>query len=338
MKISKKQRMSIWIGILVLICVLTGCSSTGSDVGDSEKLQIVTTIYPPYDFAKNVGGDLVELTMLLKPGMESHSYEPTPADIIKIMNCDVFLYAGGESDVWIEDLLGAGETTVRAYPLLDWVDPIEEETVEGMQTKGHSHEHEEEEECHEEHEEAVHLHGEEYDEHVWTSPKNAMLIVGKLRDLFCEMDPENAVTYQENARIYLEKLEELDRTFRDVTANAQWDTLIFGDRFPLLYFVRTYGLEYYAAFPGCSMETEPSASMIAFLTEKVKEEQIPVIFYLELSNGKIAEAIAECTDAQTAVFYSGHAITADDLEAGEDYLSLMYRNVDTLKMALGEKK
>ena len=309
--------MLLFLGILMIITILTACGGTDKKTADPDKLQIVTTIYPPYDFVKNIGGDLVELTMLLKPGMESHSYEPTPADIIRIMNSDVFLYAGGESDVWVEDLLGAGETDTQAYALLDWVDPIEEETVEGMQTKGHSHEHEEEEACDHEHDSdgAVHLHEEEYDEHVWTSPQNAMLIVGKIRDIFCSLDPANAEVYQNNAGIYLNKLEELDRTFRDLTANARRNTLIFGDRFPLLYFVRTYGLEYYAAFPGCSMETEPSASMVAFLTQKVKEEQVPVIFYLELSNGKIAEAIAECTGAQTAVFYSGHAITADDLEA-----------------------
>lgn len=336
--------MLLWACILLLLSAGTGCGRTGDAAKgqgmQAEKLQIVTTIYPPYDFAKNVGGDLVEVTMLLKPGMESHSYEPTPADMIRIMKSDIFLYAGGESDVWVEELLGAGETNTRAYPLLDWVDPIEEETVEGMQTKGHTHEHEEDEECHHdtEDDEAVHLHEGEYDEHVWTSPQNAMLIVGRLEEIFSELDPENGGVYQENTRIYLEKLEALDQTFRTVTQNARHNTLIFGDRFPLLYFVRTYGLDYYAAFPGCSMETEPSASMVAFLTDKVKEEQIPVIFYLELSNGKIAEAIAECTDAQTAVFYSGHAITADDLEAGEDYISLMYRNVDSLKTALGEKK
>lgn len=358
---NKKTAIRL-LAVLLCACMVIGCGSSKS-VPNTNKLNIVTTIYPPYDFVKNVGGDMVEVTMLLKPGMESHSYEPTPADIIKIMHSDIFLYAGGESDVWVEDLLSAGESDTRPFALLDWVDPIEEETVEGMQTKGHSHDHgdhdhtnetaydEHGEVCTQDHvhgdEEyhhddetqvnAVHLHEEEYDEHVWTSPQNAMLIVEKICDIFGEMDPDNRAVYEENAEEYLKKLQELDYAFWDVVNKAERKTLVFGDRFPLLYFVRNYGLDYYAAFPGCSMETEASAATVAFLTDKVEAEEIPVIFYLELSNGKIAEVIAECTEAETARFYSGHAVTADDLEAGEDYLSLMYRNVDTLKRALGEK-
>lgn len=357
---KKKYKITSMLWLLVICCMLTACGKNKQKSGldevsqDSQKkLQIVTTIYPPFDFASKVGGDNAEVTMLLKPGMESHSYEPTPADILKIMNSDVFLYAGGESDVWVEKLLAAGETDTKAYALLDWVDPIEEEAVEGMLTRGHSHGHEPAEETKSGHAEAesetdahvhtdsceaVHLHEEEYDEHVWTSPKNAMLITKKICEIFGELDPANKSLYEKNAAQYLEKLQKLDDAFWDIVNKAERKTLIFGDRFPLLYFVRNYGLDYYAAFPGCSMETEPSAAMIAFLTDKVKEEQIPVIFYLELSNGKIAEAIAECTGAQTACFYSGHAVTAADLEAGEDYLSLMYRNVDTLKTALGEDK
>lgn len=321
--------------------------------GEPEKLQIVTTIFPPYDFVKQVGGENVEVTMLLKPGMESHSYEPTPVDIVKIMNSDIFLYAGGESDVWVEELLAGNDGRTERFALLDWVDPLEEETVEGMQVKGHSHDHGQEEHVHdpekqtsdyegqaglhgdqEEQAQGVHLDESEYDEHVWTSPQNAIVIVKKICEILSERDPSHAAVFEENAAAYVQDLQKLDAAFREVINSAERRTLIFGDRFPLLYFVRTYDLDYYAAFPGCSMETEPSAAMIAYLTDKVKEEQIPVIFYLEMSNGKIAEAIAETTGAETAVFYSGHTITADDLAAGENYLSLMYRNVDALKLAL----
>lgn len=297
------------------------------------KLRIVTTIFPSFDFAKQVGGENVEVTMLLKPGMESHSYEPTPVDIITIMNSDIFIYAGGESDVWVEDLLEGNDGNVESYALLDWVDPLEEETAEGMQVKGHDHDHDHDHEH--SHDHAVHLEETEYDEHVWTSPKNAMVIVEELCRVMSEQDPAHAAVFKENAASYEEKLSELDSAFAAVVEQAKRSTVIFGDRFPLLYFVKTYGLDYYAAFPGCSMETEPSAATVAFLTDKVREEQIPVIFYLEMSNGKIADAIAETTGAQTMVFYSGHSITAKDLEAGEDYLSLMYRNVEALKAALG---
>lgn len=316
--------------------------------GETEKLQVVTTIFPPYDFVKQVGGEQVEVSMLLKPGMESHSYEPTPADIVKIMNSDLFLYAGGESDVWVDELLAGNDGHTERFALLDWVDPLEEETAEGMQVKGHDHEHGEhadgqeehskEPEGHEDHDghgDAVHLDGEEYDEHVWTSPKNAIVIVEKICEVLSEKDPAHAAAFEENTAAYVKKLQDLDDAFAETVNAAKRRTIVFGDRFPLLYFVKTYDLNYFAAFPGCSMETEPSAATIAFLTDKVKEEQIPVIFYLEMSNGKIAEAIAETTGAKTAVFYSGHSITAQDLAAGEDYLSLMYRNVDALKEALG---
>lgn len=335
--------------LAVLLAVLSGCGQvTGENAAESDgdKLQIVTTIFPPFDFAKQVGGENVEVTMLLKPGMESHSYEPTPVDIITIMNSDIFIYAGGESDVWVEDLLEGNDGKVESYALLDWVDPLEEETAEGMQVKGHDHDHGHGNEAYDEHadhegeaehghDHAVHLEETEYDEHVWTSPKNAMVIVEELCRVMSEKDPAHAAFFEENAASYNEKLKELDSAFADVVERANRNTLIFGDRFPLLYFVRTYGLDYYAAFPGCSMETEPSAATIAFLTDKVREEKIPVIFYLEMSNGKIADAIAETTGAQTMVFYSGHSITAKDLEAGENYLSLMYRNVEALKAALG---
>lgn len=369
--------------LAALLIALSGCGQVTQDGAaaqraqgdaaspDAKKLKIVTTIFPPYDFVKQVGGENVEVTMLLKPGMESHSYEPTPVDIIKIMNSDIFIYAGGESDVWVDELLAGNDADVESYALLDWVDPLEEETAEGMQVKGHDHdhahggetadehaaheskaEHDHEYADHEDeaalghehadhegvaesgHNHAVHLEETEYDEHVWTSPQNAMVIVEELCRIMSEKDPSHAAFFEENAASYMEKLKELDRAFASVVEQAERDTVIFGDRFPLLYFVRTYGLNYYAAFPGCSMETEPSAATIAFLTDKVRDEQIPVIFYLEMSNGKIADAIAETTGAQTMVFYSGHSITAKDLEAGEDYLSLMYRNVEALKIAL----
>lgn len=302
-----------------------------------EKLQIVTTIFPPFDFVRQIGGNEVEVTMLLKPGMESHSYEPTPLDIIRIMNSDIFLYAGGESDVWVEELLDANDGHTESYALLDWVDPLEEETAEGMQVRGHTHDHvHEENHNHDEEDHAVHLDEAEYDEHVWTSPRNAMVIVENICEIMSRKDPQHAESFASNAAAYIQDLQKLDEAFAEVVENAGRNTLIFGDRFPLLYFVKTYGLDYYAAFPGCSMETEPSAATIAFLTDKVREEQIPVVFYLEMSNGKIAEAIAEATGARTAVFYSGHSITAEDLEAGEDYLSLMYRNAEALEQALSK--
>ncbi|HJA92797.1 MAG TPA: metal ABC transporter substrate-binding protein [Candidatus Eisenbergiella merdipullorum] len=314
--------------------ILTGCSAIRQDVQPApdgkEKVEVVTTIFPPFDFVRQIGGEYVEVTQLLKPGMEAHSYEPSPADILRITDSDLFLYAGGESDVWVEEILEGSDSQVAACSLLSWVEPLEEETAEGMQVTGHHHEHGEEET------DGVHLEETEYDEHVWTSPVNAQLLVENIRDMLISIDPDSREIYEENAAAYLEELQALDADYRRVVDNAKRKVLVFGDRFPFLYLVRTYGLEYYAAFPGCSGETEPSAATIAFLTDKVREEQIPIVFHLELSNGKVADAIAEVAGAETATLHSCHTLTRQEAEKGETYLSLMRKNLAAIERALNE--
>ena len=354
-----KKRLTA-ITIPLLLCFLTalalsGCGAPGQETEAARtapdgrpKIQVITTIFPPYDFVRQIGGDYVEAKMLLKPGMEAHSYEPTPRDIIQITESDLFLYAGGESDVWVEDLLEGNDSRVHAHSLLEWVDPLEEETAEGMQSREHDHDHDHEgealkEEAAEQKEAAggmedagVHLEEGEYDEHVWTSPANAILIVEKIRDTLCAIDPDRAGIYEENARAYLEQLRRLDSDYRRVIGEAKRHTVIFGDRFPFLYLVKTYGLDYHAAFPGCSSETEPSAATIAFLTDEVRQENIPVVFYLELSNAKVADAIAEVTGTRTAMLHSCHTLTREEMQRGENYLSLMRENLEQLKLALNE--
>ncbi len=307
----------------VLLGALCGCSAPAKQ---EEGLSVVATIFPQYDFARQVMGSSNHLTMLLRPGQEVHSYEPTPQDIIAIQNCDLFIYVGGESDAWIEDVLEGMDTShMVILSLMDLVDPLEEDTDSVLENpEEHSHEDGE----------ATHLHQEEYDEHVWTSPKNAMLITQAICDALCDIDPSNAQTYRQNTADYLEQLEGLDQDFREVISNAGRDTLIFGDRFPLLYFVREYGLNYYAAFPGCASETEPSAATVARLIDLVREEQVPVVYQIELSNGNIARSIADSSGAKVETFYTCHNITRDDFNAGETYLSLMERNVNSLKEAL----
>lgn len=311
---------------------LTGCTAVPKEAEPApdgkEKVQVVTTIFPPCDFVRQIGGEYVEVTQLLKPGMEAHSYEPSPADIIRITKSDLFLYAGGESDVWVEEVLDGNDAQVTACSLLDWVDPLEEETSEGMQVKEHHHEHAEGET------DGVHLEETEYDEHVWTSPVNAQLLVEQIRDVLISLDPGREEIYEKNAAAYLEELRALDEDYRQMTENAKRKTLVFGDRFPFLYLVRTYGLEYYAAFPGCSGESEPSAATIAFLTDQVEEEGIPVVFQLELSNGRVADAIAEAAGAETEILHSCHTLTVSEAERGETYLSLMRRNLEALRHAL----
>lgn len=330
------------IGILAacgLICgsLLTGCG-TGRAEDASEKAQddgrisVVTTIFPQYDFVRQIAGDSVDLKMLLKPGEETHSYEPTPQDIIAIQNSDIFIYVGGENDAWVEDILDSmPDAGMHTLKLIDCVDTVEEEHVEGMQEQpGHSHE---EEEYHgDETEEAHSVH--EIDEHVWTSPVNASAIVDEIKELLARTDPENRQRYEENAEAYEAELAALDAAFREVVDNAGRRLVIFGDRFPFRYFADEYGLDYYAAFPGCASDTEPSAAVMAFLINKVAEEKVPAVLKMELSNENIANAIAEATGTEVRTFYSCHNLTAEEFENGETYLSMMQKNVETLKEVL----
>ena len=328
--------MAVWkkgaalAGILAL-ALCAGVSQTGCGARkekntetDDGKISVVTTIFPPYDFVREIAGSQVDLKMLLKPGEETHSYEPTPQDMIAIQESDVFIYTGGENDVWVEDILSSMPDGDRlTLKLLDCVDTVEEETVEGMKgADGHDHDHDEEESVH------------EMDEHVWTSPVNASVIAGKIADVLEEADPDHAGTYEENCARYQEELAELDGEFRDVVQDSERKLVIFGDRFPFRYFVDEYGLDYYAAFPGCAGDTEPSAATMAFLIEKVKEEKVPAVLKMELSNDDIANAIAEATGTEVKVFYSCHNLSAEDFENGETYLSMMQKNVETLKEVL----
>lgn len=336
------SRQRKWIGILAvcgLLCgsLLAGCGTeraegVSEEVQDDGRINVVTTIFPQYDFVRQIAGENVELKMLLKPGEETHSYEPTPQDIIAIQNSDIFIYVGGENDAWVEDILESmPEADMRTLKLMDCVDTVEEEHVEGMQEQpGHSHEEEESHEDETEEEHSVH----EIDEHVWTSPVNASAIVDKIKELLVQADPENRQIYEENAEAYEAELAELDAEFRDVVDNAGRRLVVFGDRFPFRYFADEYGLDYYAAFPGCASDTEPSAATMAFLINKVKEEEIPAVLKMELSNENIANAIAEATGTEVRTFYSCHNLTAEEFEDGETYLSMMQKNVETLKEVL----
>lgn len=332
----KIKILSVIISVALILGMFTGCE--GEKKESSGKVSIVATVFPQYDFARQIAGDRAEITLLLKPGMESHSYEPTPKDIIKIAHCDLFLNVGGESESWLDSVIeSVNNDDMRIVSAMGCVENIEEEHSEGMTEKGHSHEHDED--CEEEHvHEHEHEHSDEedaeYDEHVWTSPVNSIEIVNEITNTLCEIDPENAEYYSANAAEYIAQLTELDGKFRKIIANSERDTLIFGDRFPLLYFVKEYGLNYYAAFPGCASETEPSAATVAFLIDKVEQENISVICYIELSNHKVADAIAECTGIKAMQFNTCHNIAADDFEAGETYLSLMTANLEVLEEAL----
>lgn len=320
-----KKITPLFLGMALL---LTSCNISSGKSEDSDKLSIVTTIFPPYDFVREIADDNVEITMLLEPGSESHSYEPTPQDIIKIQESDLFIYVGGEGDVWVDTILDSMDQPLNTIVLMDEVEAVTEEIVEGMEHE-HEHEHEHDENCDHDHSEEAEL-----DEHVWTSPENAIKIVESIRDELCSIDEENSGTYKTNADAYLKELNALNDNIKEIVKTGKRDTVVFGDRFPMRYFADCYDISYYAAFPGCSTDSEPSASTIAFLIDKVKEENIPVIFSIEFSNQKVAKTISEATGAKIYEFHSCHNVTSDDFKNGASYLSLMTRNAEVLKEAL----
>lgn len=319
-----KRLTPVTAALLAAFLLLSGCGKTETAPADGEtdKLTVVATVFPAYDFARAVGGEAAEVSLLLPPGAESHSYEPTPADIMAVQQCDLFLYLGGESDTWVETILESVEPQGTTLRMIDCVDLLEEETVEGMES--HEDEHD--------HDEGLGL-GEVvgYDEHVWTAPRNAAQITRAIGAEMEALDPSNAAFYAANAADYAGQIEALDREFADFFAGVADRTMVFGDRFPLRYFADEFDIPYYAAFPGCSTQTEPSAATIAFLTEKVREEGISTVWYIEFSNHLVADSIAEAAVAETAMFHSCHNVSADDLAAGATYISLMTDNLETLR-------
>ncbi len=327
--------------IIVALIVIVGIS-LGIVLGinkakeSSEKISIIATNFPAYDFARAVAGDKANIKMLVKPGAETHDFEPTPQDIIDIKNSALFVYTGGESDEWIEDILEDTDIDkTKLVKMMGAVEVVEEETVEGMEHE-HHHEHEEHDDHEDEEHDDHHEHEEEveYDEHVWTSPKNAIRIVGAIKDELSKISPKYETLFTGNSKAYINKLSELDQKFQDIVKAGNRKTVIFGDRFPLRYFVDEYGLNYYAAFPGCSDQTEANSKTIAFLVDKIKNEKIPVVFKIEMGNGKLAETISNETGAKVLEFQSAHNISSDEFNNGVTYVDLMERNLSALKEAL----
>lgn len=390
--------------LIAFSCVLTACTPRrgtassdsssnplkGADASGDTRLNVVTTLFPYYDFLRQIAGDSIRLTMVVPAGMDSHSFEPTPADMITIQNADLLVCNGGTMEQWLSQVLdsfGEGIGPKRVVTMMDCVDVVQEEIVEGMEDgeahdHGHTHvhadgtvhagdhDHESEDHAHseeehepedhvyseEEHDTEEHIHSEdehdvedvavhdedhaqeyldeddghgveiEYDEHIWTSPVNAKKLAGVLAEVLAQEDPAHAASYAENCASYQDKLTELDAEFREVVSHAKRRLIVFGDKFPLR--------EYRAAFSGCSTDTEPSAKTIAYLIDKVREEQIPAVYYLELSSPRVAEIIGEETGAEPLLFHSCHNVTRHQFDSGVTYLELMEQNVKNLKKGL----
>lgn len=327
-----KKIVVLSVVLLILALGVTGCSSNtaAKNVDKTGKMSIVTTIFPVYDFARAIAGDQAELTMLVKPATEVHSYDPSPADIIKIQDADVFIYIGGENDAWVSTILESMDISdKKIIRLMDAVKPVAEETVEGMEAEA--------EEVTAENTEKENAPAEpeiEYDEHIWTSPKNAILMVDEIAAALAEVDTSNAAVYTNNAAAYTAQIQAVDDEIAGIVTASTNKLLVFGDRFPFRYFVDEFGLEYQAAFPGCSTDTEASAGTLAYLMNTIKEQNIKYVYYIELSNQNIARAISEQTGAQQLQLHSAHNVTKDDFEAGVTYVSIMQQNAENLRKGL----
>ncbi|MBQ8133514.1 MAG: zinc ABC transporter substrate-binding protein [Clostridia bacterium] len=335
-----KKILALMIAAILTVCCFAGCSSanenktvsqTDSKTEDTSKLRIVTTIFPEYDWVREILGDKIdhaELTLLLDNGVDLHNYQPTADDIMKISSCDMFIYVGGESDEWVDDALQ--EATNKDMVVIDLLDVLgdsvkEEEVKEGMQGEDEEDEEEGEEEI-------------EYDEHVWLSLKNAKTLCSKISHELCNIDSENSDTYKDNVKAYNEKLDQLDSEYQSMIDSAKTKTLIFGDRFPFRYLVDDYRLDYFAAFVGCSAETEASFETIIFLANKVDELDAGTIFTIENSDKKIAETIKSNTQSKNqniAELNSLQSVTSEQVNNGTTYMSIMQNNYNVLKEAIG---
>lgn len=320
---------------IVFTGLFAGCSA--QTIKNTDSLSIVTTSFPPYDFARAVTSDSAEITMLLCPGAEAHSYEPAPLDILKIQQCDVFIYIGGEGEVWVDKILSSVDTeNMTIIKLFDFVDPLEEEDVVGASPNGHNHDHDhDEDEHHDTHSETESDHdNEEYDEHIWTSPQNAIKCVEGINEAICKSQAENSAEYKKNSADYISKLKELDKDFAEMAENAPENVIVIGDRFPFRYLTSDYGLEYFAAFSGCSSESEPGVYTMAFLIDEILEHGIDKVFYLEFSTKRLAEKLCDATDAETLSLHSCHNVSKADFENGVTYIELMRQNLNNLREAL----
>lgn len=315
MKLKRKLLAVITAAATVLS--LCACSSeSGYSNSDSGKLKIISTVFPPYDLARQIAGDNAEISILLPPGSEIHNYEPSAKDMIAIRNCDIFLYIGGENEQWAEKLINSNDTeNVTAVKLIDYVPTLSEDEDE------HDHDHE-------------HEHEHETDEHIWTSPKNAQLMLSAVYDAICKVDPSDKQTYTKNKDAYAKQLSDLDNAYRSAVDNAKNKTIVLADKFPFRYLAHEYGLEFSAAFAACSDESEPGVSTMIKLTKTIKENNIPAVYYLEFSSTKIADTLCDETGATKLMLHSCHNVSKQDIENNVSYVDLMKQNLENLKLTL----
>lgn len=322
MKKNKRIITKIFI-LMISFTAIVSLSACGRKKKDDGKLNIVTTLFPQYDFTKQIVGDKGKVTLLLSPGMEAHSYDPTPSDIVKINESDLFIYTGDYMETWAAKIIKSLEKDVDVLDVSKGITVIKTEDEE------HGHEDEEDAHDHEEHE-----HDHVYDPHIWTSPVNAKIMVNNILDEVIKVDPDNKEYYQKNAENYLSHITDIDTQLKEVTSNADIKTIYFADKFAMYYFVKEYGLDYVAAFDSCTSESEPSAKLVAKIVDAVKADHAPVVYYAELSNHKAADTISKETNTKALLLHSCHNVSKEEFENGATYVSLMKQNIENLKKGL----
>lgn len=333
--------------ILAGAVLITGCTAKTEkkDKGDNTKgkLKVVTTIFPEYDITRAIAKDKVDLELMIKPGVDVHSFTPTPQDIKTVQNSDIFVYGGTEHDKWVENLTKSIDMkNKKVVKLVDGIQQLEEESVDGMK---HEHHHDDEKEDehnhdhkHEKEEKHSHDHenesDKELDPHYWTSPKNAIQMAKTVTNALVEKDPGNAEFYKENAKNYIKQLEDVDKELHDVVDKAKIKKVVIADRFPFRYLFKDLGLEYRALFSGCSVESTASAGQIKKMVDYVKENKIPVVYHIEMGKGELAETVAKNSRAKVKLLHSIHTVTKEDFDKGTTYIDLMKQNVEALKEGL----
>ncbi len=332
-----KRLLAILMSAVVLLTLLCACSvqkqeEAGSSLSaestaqtDEKSLSVVCSIFPQYDFCREIMGKDANIELLLKSKVDMHNYKPSAEDILKIKNCDLFIDIGGESDEWAKDIVASADNSrLSVLSLIDLVEAKEEETLEGMEEEDHEHDEDEEDEEHES----------EKDEHVWTSLKNAQIIVRAISERLCALDAQNSAEYKKNADSYIEKLAALEKQYAETVSTAKRKTLVFADRFPFRYLADDYSLECFAAFSGCSAETQASFETVAFLAEKVKDKNLPYVLVIDGSDGSVAQTVASQSGAKIMALDSCQSVSEEEINEGKSYLSIMQENLEVLKEVL----
>lgn len=333
MEYDMKKNLTFLIVLILIFLITTIIILNYNNIksNQTEKIKIIATLFPQYDFAKQIGGDKVNVTLLLPPGSESHTYEPTPQDMININNSGLFIYTGKEMEPWAENLISGIKNEIRILDLSTTVNLISVEEFEELYCNGenceHNHVYENEQTEHSE-------HNHSYDPHIWLNPQYAIQMVNSILEQLSEIDPENAEYYKNNANEYIKQIQQLDMEIEETVNSAETKKIAFGGAFAYAYFIERYNLEFVSAYQTCGENAEPSTTQVKNVIDYMENNEIPVIFYKEYTTGNIAKTISESTHSQMLVFHTVHNVSKQDLENGATYISIMKQNLENLKIAL----